>query len=125
MNDYQSLNHTKWECKYHVVFIPKYRRKALYGNQWIQTGAGEWLELTEATFSPTMENFVDSPDRNGIFPAARWNRFIKRHNDRGNIVFVDGHASAFKWDYVYNKNSTSREEKFNPDIIWNPNRDIP
>ena len=25
------LNHTKWECKYHVVFIPKYRRKVLYG----------------------------------------------------------------------------------------------
>ena len=30
MNDYRSLSHTKWECKYHVVFIPKYRRKALY-----------------------------------------------------------------------------------------------
>jgi putative transposase len=29
--DYQSLSHTKWECKYHVVFIPKCRRKALYG----------------------------------------------------------------------------------------------
>ena len=32
MNAYQSLNHTKWECKYHVVFIPKYRRKVLYGS---------------------------------------------------------------------------------------------
>ena len=31
MNVCKSLNHTKWECKYHVVFIPKYRRKALYG----------------------------------------------------------------------------------------------
>ena len=31
MSDYRSLNHTKWECKYHVVFIPKYRRKVLYG----------------------------------------------------------------------------------------------
>ena len=30
MIDYETLNHTKWECKYHVVFIPKYRRKALY-----------------------------------------------------------------------------------------------
>lgn len=30
MKDSGSLNHTKWECKYHVVFIPKYRRKALY-----------------------------------------------------------------------------------------------
>jgi putative transposase len=31
MDEYQSLNHTKWECKYHVVFIPKCRRKVLYG----------------------------------------------------------------------------------------------
>lgn len=31
MDDFQSLCHTKWECKYHVVFIPKCRRKTLYG----------------------------------------------------------------------------------------------
>ena len=31
MNVCESLNHTKWECKYHVVFIPKYRWKALFG----------------------------------------------------------------------------------------------
>ena len=31
MTEYATLNHSKWECKYHVVFIPKYRRKALYG----------------------------------------------------------------------------------------------
>jgi putative transposase len=30
MDDYESLSHSKWECKYHVVFIPKYRRKTLY-----------------------------------------------------------------------------------------------
>ena len=30
MDELESLNHTRWECKYHVVFIPKYRRKALY-----------------------------------------------------------------------------------------------
>lgn len=30
MDDYKSLSHTKWECKYHVVFIPKCRRKTLY-----------------------------------------------------------------------------------------------
>ena len=28
---YQSLAHLKWKCNYHVVFIPKRRRKALYG----------------------------------------------------------------------------------------------
>jgi len=31
MDEYESLNHTQWECKYHIVFIPKYRRKVLYG----------------------------------------------------------------------------------------------
>ena len=30
MDDYESLSHTTWSCKYHVVFIPKCRRKALY-----------------------------------------------------------------------------------------------
>jgi putative transposase len=30
MNSPESLKHTKWECKYHIVWIPKYRRKALY-----------------------------------------------------------------------------------------------
>ena len=29
--DYESLSHSKWDCKYHVVFIPKCRRKALFG----------------------------------------------------------------------------------------------
>lgn len=31
MEQLESLNHTKWECKYHVVFIPKCRRKTLFG----------------------------------------------------------------------------------------------
>ena len=31
MTNYRSLNHTKWACQYHVVFIPKYRKKAIYG----------------------------------------------------------------------------------------------
>ena len=30
MDEYGSLSHSKWECKYHDVFIPKYRRKKLY-----------------------------------------------------------------------------------------------
>jgi len=31
MDEFESLSHSKWECKYHVVFIPKCRRKVLYG----------------------------------------------------------------------------------------------
>jgi len=29
--DNRSLSHTKWKCQYHIVFIPKYRKKVLYG----------------------------------------------------------------------------------------------
>jgi putative transposase len=32
MHDWQTLSHVRWDCKYHVVIIPKYRRKVLYGN---------------------------------------------------------------------------------------------
>ena len=31
MSDYGSLTHSKWDCKYHVVFIPKFREKQLFG----------------------------------------------------------------------------------------------
>jgi putative transposase len=31
MERYESLHHTKWECKYHVVWIPKWRKRVLYG----------------------------------------------------------------------------------------------
>ncbi len=31
MEHYESLQHTKWECKYHLVWIPKYRKRVLYG----------------------------------------------------------------------------------------------
>ena len=31
MSNYESLSHSKWDCKYHVVFVPKGRKKELYG----------------------------------------------------------------------------------------------
>ena len=30
MNDIKSLSHSKWRCKYHIVFAPKYRRQVIY-----------------------------------------------------------------------------------------------
>ena len=30
-DDESSLSHTKWNCQYHIIFLPKYRRKAIYG----------------------------------------------------------------------------------------------
>ncbi len=41
MKDWQSQAHVKWDCKYHIVILPKYRRKALYGR--LRRGVGEIL----------------------------------------------------------------------------------
>jgi putative transposase len=44
--DYETLSHSKWDCKYHVVFIPKYRKKALYAELRRHLGAA-FRTLTE------------------------------------------------------------------------------
>lgn len=38
MKDIHSLSHTIWNCKYHVVFAPKYRRKVFYGEKKVEIG---------------------------------------------------------------------------------------
>ncbi len=38
MHDWQSLSHVRWECKYHVVIVPKYRKKKLFGKFRIRVG---------------------------------------------------------------------------------------
>lgn len=39
MKDIHSLSHTRWSCKYHVVFAPKYRRKVFYDEKRLEIGA--------------------------------------------------------------------------------------
>lgn len=41
--DMNSLTHTKWECKYHIVFAPKFRRKIIYGK--IRADVGNILSM--------------------------------------------------------------------------------
>ena len=38
MKDWQSQAHVKWECKYHVVFVPKYRQKVFFGRLRVRIG---------------------------------------------------------------------------------------
>ena len=38
LNDIHSLSHTSWNCKYHIVFAPKYRRKVFYKNHRAAVG---------------------------------------------------------------------------------------
>ena len=60
MPDYGSLSHTKWECKYHVVFIPKYRKKAIYGA--IRRRLGEVLRQLAAQRESRVEEGHLMPD---------------------------------------------------------------
>ncbi len=81
--------------------------------------------LTEAAFSPSREILPTPGDsaRNGIFPAARSYRFAWRHNNQGNLAFVDGHSAMFKRSYITNgaanDSGANRAEKKNADVIWN------
>ena len=59
VNDLNSLSHTKWNCKYHIVFAPKYRRKVFYGEKRREIGEilrtlCEWkkIRIIEAEVCP-------------------------------------------------------------------------
>ena len=59
LNDVHSLSHTKWNCKYHVVFAPKYRRKVFYAEKRLEVGAilrqlSQWkgVNIIEAEVCP-------------------------------------------------------------------------
>ncbi len=57
MDDYESLNHTKWECKYHIVFIPKCRRQKLY--QQLRQDLGEvFHQLAQRKESQILEGHM-------------------------------------------------------------------
>jgi len=61
MDEYDSLSHSKWECKYHVIFIPKYRRKKLYKE--LRQHLGEvFKRLAEQKESVVVEGRLQ-PDR--------------------------------------------------------------
>jgi putative transposase len=60
MDEYESLSHTKWECKYHVVFIPKCRRKTLY--QQLRQHLGEVFRRLAAQKESRIEEGHLRPD---------------------------------------------------------------
>jgi putative transposase len=60
MDDYGILSHSKWECKYHVVFIPKYRRKTLYGE--LRQHLGEVFRTLALQKESTVEEGHLMPD---------------------------------------------------------------
>lgn len=60
MDKFQSLSHTAWDCKYHVIFIPKRRRKSLYGE--LRKHFGEvFRKLASQKESEIVEGVVAEP----------------------------------------------------------------
>ena len=74
LNDINSLSHTKWNCKYHIVFVPKYRRKVFYKDKRAVIGKTlrqlcEWkgVRIIEAeTCSDHIHLFVEIPSRPSV-----------------------------------------------------------
>lgn len=67
MDDMKSLSHSRWGCKYHIVFAPKYRRQAIYGD--IRKNIGVILrKLCEMKGVETVEAEL-CKDSIHIFPA--------------------------------------------------------
>ncbi len=74
MNDINSLSHTKWNCKYHIVFAPKYRRKVFYKEKREAIGKilrqlCEWkgVKIIEAEACPDhIHIFVEIPPKYSI-----------------------------------------------------------
>jgi prepilin-type N-terminal cleavage/methylation domain-containing protein/prepilin-type processing-associated H-X9-DG protein len=101
------------------------------GNSWPWPGMPKISSLQHSSaqvfmFEQYFSYALEGQHRNaGTYPADRWDYFPQRHSNGGIIGFVDGHASYYKYNYVFNANpvANTKEEKRNPDIYWNPNRD--
>ena len=59
MKEYQSLSHTRWDCKYHIVFIPKRRKKVIFGalrkhlgEDFQGAGPAQGVEVVEGHLMP-------------------------------------------------------------------------
>ena len=100
MNDSKSLSHTKWNCKYHIVFAPKYRRQVIYGK--IKADIGKILrqlcdmkqvEIHEAEACPDHIHMLVS-----IPPSLSVSQFMGYLKGKSSLMIFDRHANL-KYKY--------------------------
>jgi len=100
MNDIKSLSHSKWRCKYHIVFAPKYRRQAIYGK--IKADVGKVLrklceqkgvEIIEAEACPDHIHMLVS-----IPPSLSVSQFVGYLKGKSSLMIFDRHANL-KYKY--------------------------
>ena len=100
MNDNNSLAHTKWNCKYHIVFAPKYRRKLFYGENRKEIGGilrqlSEWkgVKIVEAEVCPDhIHMLVEIPPHLSV---ASFMGYLK---SKSSLMIFDKHANL-KYKY--------------------------
>lgn len=91
MNDMNSLSHTRWNCKYHIVFAPKYRRKVFYKEKRAAIGKilrqlCEWkgVKIIESEACPDhIHLFVEISYCVYIVPSAPVSRVYASARNRG------------------------------------------
>ena len=100
MNDINSLSHSKWRCKYHIVFAPKYRRQAIYGK--IKADIGKILrELTERKGAEIIEAECCSDHIHmlvNIPPHLSVSGFMGYLKSKSSLMIFDHHANL-KYKY--------------------------
>lgn len=100
MSDSNSLAHTQWNCKYHIVFAPKYRRQVIYGQ--IKQDIGQILrklceykgvEILEASLCPDHVHMLVS-----IPPKMSVSSFMGYLKGKSSLMIIDRHANL-KYKY--------------------------
>ena len=99
-NDMNSLAHTKWNCKQHIVFAPKYRRKIIYGERKVEIGKilrelCEWKQVTivEAELCPDhVHMLVEIP------PKIRVSSFVGYLKGKSSLLIHERHGNL-KYKY--------------------------
>ena len=94
-DDINSLSHSKWRCKYHIVFAPKYRRKAIYGDIRKDIGVimrklceQKKVEIIEAELCPDHIHMLVS-----IPPNLSVSQFVGYLKGKSALMMFDRHAN--------------------------------
>ena len=100
MNDIQSLSHSKWNCKYHIVFAPKYRRQVIYGKLKSEIGKilrdlceRKGVEIIEANACPDHIHMLLS-----IPPKLSVGDFMGYLKGKSTLMIFERHANM-KYKY--------------------------
>ena len=99
-NDSQSLSHTKWNCKYHIVFAPKFRRQIIYGQ--IKADIGKILrQLCEAKKVEIIEAEACKDHIHMLVcipPSMSVSSFVGFLKGKSSLMIFDRHANL-KYKY--------------------------